>query len=131
MGIIAVILVAGTASILTDWLFMGVLFHEAYRRYPEVWWPRNGSSRKAIIWSSVVGYLMTASVVGLCALAGADTLAKCLAVAVLAWLAGPVVVVVVNGFFIKIDPRVTFANCLGWLARMAIAASAFSIALAH
>jgi len=132
MGIIAVsILVAGTLAILTDWLFMGVLFHEAYRRYPEVWWPRDGSSRNAIIWSSAVGYLMTAGVVGLCAMAGADTLAKCLAVAGLAWLAGPMVVVVVNGFFIKIDPRITLAHCLGWLARMALAGATFFVALGH
>jgi hypothetical protein len=123
--ILVVILIAGTLAIFTDWLFMGVLFHDAYNRYPEVWWTSGGSERKAIIWSSVIGYLMTAGVVGLCALADAQSLTQCLAIAALAWLAGPVVVLVVNGFFIKIDPKVTVAHCLGWLARMALAATFF------
>ena len=31
------ILAAGLATSLTDWLFMGVLFHEKYLAFPEVW----------------------------------------------------------------------------------------------
>ena len=30
-------IVAGTSVSLTDWLFFGVLFHEKYQMYPEVW----------------------------------------------------------------------------------------------
>ena len=125
--IVAAIAVAGTLATLTDWLFMGVLFHGAYNRHPEVWWPRGGNNTAAIIWSSLVGYLMTAGVVGLCLVAKADTIASGLLVAALAWLAGPVVVLIVNGFFIKIDPRITFAHCLGWFARMALAGIAVGV----
>jgi hypothetical protein len=122
--IVGAIAAAGTLGSFTDWLFMGVLFHGAYNKYPEVWWPRGRSESRAILWSSVIGYVMSAGVVGLCVLADASSIPRGLGVAALAWTAGPLVVVVINGFFIKIDPKITFAHCVGWLARMALAGAA-------
>lgn len=122
--IIAAIIVSGTVAVLTDWLFMGLLFHAAYTRYPEVWWPRGGNNTVAIIWSSIIGYLMSAGVVLLCVRANACSIPLSLAIAALAWMAGPLVILIVNGLFIKIDPKVTFAHCLGWGARMALAGAA-------
>jgi len=127
--IVGAIVVSGTIATFTDWLFMGLLFHSAYMRYPEVWWPRGGNNTAAILWSSIIGYLMSAGVVGLCILARADSVLHALTVALLAWLAGPFVILLVNGLFIKIDPKVTFAHCVGWFARMALAAIAAAIAL--
>ena len=127
--IVGAIVISGTVATFTDWLFMGVLFHSAYMRYPEVWWPRGGNNTVAIIWSSIIGYLMSAGVVGLCVLARAATILNALEVTVLAWLAGPFVILLVNGLFIKIDPKVTLAHCLGWAARMALAGFAAAIAL--
>jgi len=127
--IIAAIIVSGTVATFTDWLFMGVMFHSAYLRYPEVWWPRGGNNTVAIIWSSVIGYLMSAGVVGLCVLTRAATLSKALEVTVLVWLAGPFVILLVNGLFIKIDPKVTIAHCIGWFARMALAGVSAAIVL--
>jgi len=117
---------AGTLATFTDWLFMGVLFHEAYRRYPEVWWPglMEGTERRAVIWSSLIGYVMSGGVVALCAIAGAHDIVSGLEISALVWLAGPFVVLLINGFFIKLDPKVTFTQCLGWLARMALAGAA-------
>jgi hypothetical protein len=115
---------AGTLASFTDWLFMGVLFHDAYNRYPEVWWPRDSNESRPIIWSMVVGYVMSGAVVALCAIAGSRGIASGLQVAALAWLAGPVPILVTNGFFIKTDARITVAHCLGWLARMALAGAA-------
>jgi len=122
---------AGLAGSFTDWLFMGALFHDAYNRHPDVWWPgiREGKERGPIIWSSVLGFVMSGAVVALCAVAGVHGIAAGLVVAGLVWLAGPFVVVVVNGFFIKIDPKVTFAHCLGWLVRMLIAGAAAGFVL--
>src|SRR5262249_3954995 len=121
--LVAAVLGAGTLGAFTDWLFMGVLFHEAYNRYPEVWRPgiREGAERTALIWSTILGFVMSAAVIGLCELAGVHDVLHGLMVAGIAWLAGPFVVVVINGFFIKIDPRITVSHCLGWLVRMAIA----------
>jgi len=131
MMLIAAVFGAGTLGIFTDWLFMGVLFHDAYNTYPEVWRPgiREGSERSAIIWSSVLGYVMSGGVIVLCALTQMWGIASCVIVAFVAWLTGPFVVLVVNGFFIKIDRKVTLAHCLGWLARMAIAGVAAGIVL--
>ena len=127
--IIAAIVTSGTVAIFTDWLFMGMLFHSAYTRYPEVWWPRGGNNTVAILWSSAIGYLMSAGIVGLCVLTRAATISKTLEVTVLAWLAGPFVILLVNGLFIKIDPRVTFAHCVGWFARMALAGVSAALVL--
>jgi hypothetical protein len=118
--------VAGTASTFTDWLFMGVLFHDAYNRYPEVWREgvRDGKSRGAIIWSSVLGYVMTAAVVALCCVAHVRGVGGGLVVGALAWLAGPPVVIVVNNLFVKIDPKITLAHCAGYAARLLLAGAA-------
>ncbi len=131
MGIIIAVLVAGTLGSLTDWLLMGVLFHDAYNTYPEVWRPgvREGTERKPIIVSSLLGYVITAAVVGLCALAHVHDALGGLGVAILAWLAGPPVVIVINNLFIKIDPRITLSHSLGYLARMALAGLAAGLAM--
>ena len=129
--IIAAVVVAGTLGALTDWLFMGVLFHDAYNRYPEVWRPgvREGQSRMAIIWASLLGYVITAGVVGLCRAAHVHSIVGGLAVAALAWIAGPPVVIIVNGMFIKLDAKITFAHCLGYLARILLAGAAAGLAM--
>ena len=51
------VVIAGTLGSLTDWLFMGVLFHARYNSYPEVWWPeiRAGRDKAGIIWASMLG----------------------------------------------------------------------------
>ncbi len=123
---VAAILGSGTLAAFTDWLFMGVLFHEEYRRYPEVWWPglREGNETGAIIWSSAIGYVMTAAIFILCVLAGVHTLLAGLTVAAIAWIAGPLGVIVINGFFIKMNPKLTFSHCTGYLVRFVIAGAA-------
>jgi len=129
--IIIAIAVAGTLGSLTDWLFMGVLFHDAYNRHPEIWRPgiRDGGDRGAIIWSSVLGYAVTAAVVALCALARVRGVWGGLEVGVLVWIAGPTLVVIINGMFIKLDPKITFAHGLGYGARILMAGLAAGLAL--
>ncbi len=130
MPIIAIV-VAGTLGSLTDWLFMGVLFHGAYNRHPEIWRPgiRDGGDRAAIIWASVLGYAITAALVGLCVMARIHGVPGGLLVAALVWIAGPAVVIVVNGLFIKLDFRITVAHCLGYGARLGLAGIAAGMVL--
>jgi hypothetical protein len=130
MALIAAVFVAGFLGGFTDWLFMGVLYHDAYNTFPEVWRPqvRAGKSRGAIIWSSLLGFVVSAAVVALCALASVRGIAAGLGVALIAWV-GPAAVVVISNMFVKIDHRITVAHCLGYLARFVIAGAAAGIAL--
>ena len=129
--LIVAILVAGTVASFTDWLFMGVLFHTRYNTYPEVWWPelRGGKDRKGIIWATGLGYISAAAIITVCALAGTHGILPAVILASLIWLAGPFLVLVVNGFFIKLDPLITVAHCAGYLVRFLVAGLAAGIAL--
>ncbi len=129
--VIAAILVGGLVAILSDWLFMGVLFHDAYNSYPEIWWPqvRDGETRGAVVWSSILGFVITAGVVALCAVAGAASLWSGLGVGLLAFIAGPFPILLINAQFIKMDVWVLLSHNLGYLARMLIAGAAAGLIL--
>ena len=126
------IVVAGAVGALTDWLFMGVLFHDAYNRWPEIWRDgvRDGQSRGAIIASSALGFVSSAAMIALCGFAHVQDLRAALIVSGLVFLAGPFLVVVVNGLFVKFDRRITLSHCLGYLARIVIAGVA-AVLIAH
>jgi Protein of unknown function (DUF1761) len=125
--LLVAIAASGAVSLFTDWLFMGVLFHDRYDRYPEIWWPafREQGDTRAIVLSSALAFVTAAAVVVLCALTGANDFRSALTVAALAWAAGPLVVVITNGFWIKIDPAVTFAHAMGYLVRFLVAGAAY------
>jgi len=132
MGIlIGAVIAAGVLGSFSDWLFMGILFHSAYNTHPEIWKPgtREGKETGAIAWASAIGLVMGAAVIALCAIAGVDGVLGGLGVALLVWIAGPLPILVINGFFIKIDPKITFAHCLGYLVRLSIAGIAAGVAL--
>ena len=65
--VVLAVLVAGIVSTLTDWLFMGVLFHDRYSRYPEVWREGivGGQERTAVIYSAALGFVTAAAIVAL------------------------------------------------------------------
>jgi hypothetical protein len=129
--LVIAVFAAGTVATFSDWLFMGILFHDRYSKYPEVWWPEvgEGKDRRGIIWASILGYLSVAAVVMLCAVAGVHDIAGALLLSALAWAAGPLFVLIVNGFFIKFDPLVTAAHSAGYLARFLLAGFAAGLAL--
>lgn len=127
--VLVAVFAAGTVSTFTDWYFMGVLFHDRYGRFPETWWPRKGSEQMPILYSCALGYITAAAVFALCALAGVDGIVSGLKVAVIAWLAGSFVQVATTQLWVKIDPAVSVAHGLGYLARFLIAGLAAGIAL--
>lgn len=129
--VILAILAAGIVSTFTDWLFMGVLFHDRYLRYPEVWRDsvRGGNDRTAVIYSCALDFVAAAGIVALCVLAGIDTFWPAIGVAFFAWLAGPLVITIANGFFMKLDWAVIGAHCAGYLVRFLVAGIAVAIFL--
>jgi hypothetical protein len=132
-ALIIAILVAGTVSSFTDWLFMGVLFHDRYSKYPETWWPAlradKAADTRAIIWSSALGYITAAAVVLLCVIAGAHSYESALIVAGLAAAAGPLVIAPTNGLWVRIDPAVTAVHTIGYIVRFVIAGAAAGFVL--
>ena len=129
--LIAAIVVAGTVSTFTDWLFMGVLFADCYKTYPDTWWPRatKADETKPIIWSSALGYITAAAVVLLCVFAGVHSYQGALIVAALAAAAGPLVISPTTGFWVRIDPAVTAMHTIGYIARFLIAGIASGFVL--
>ncbi|HJR10406.1 MAG TPA: DUF1761 domain-containing protein [Rhodanobacteraceae bacterium] len=116
------VVIATIACSLTDWLFMGVLFHERYKQHPEVWRTAvaTGSDSKAVAWSmllTVVTCMAFVYVTGAFVLPG---FSRALAVTVIVWLAIPVPLLVTNSLFIKLHPLVVASHCLGWLAKLLV-----------
>ena len=130
MAILAIV-VAGFVATFTDWLFMGVLFHDRYLRYPEVWRDevRGGNDRTAVIYSCALDFVAAAGIVALCVLADIHTFWPAIGVAVFAWIAGPLVITIANGFFMKLDWAVVGAHCAGYLVRFLVAGIAAAISL--
>ena len=88
-----------------------------------------GKERTAVIYSSALGFVAAAGIVALCVLAGADTFWPAVGIAFFAWLAGPLVITVTNGFFMKLDWSIVGAHSAGYLVRFLIAGIAAAIFL--
>ncbi len=105
------------ASSLSDWLFMGVLFHDRYKVFPEVW--RDTKDERARILIAQAFAAMTS--VGFVLLARRLHLVRleqALELAAMIWIIGPLPLLLGNHLFIKLDPRVTLSHSIGWLVKL-------------
>jgi hypothetical protein len=127
--IVAAIAVAGILSTLTDFFFFGLLFRSRYAKYPQTWWPgvAEGKETRAIIMSSLLDFVTAAAVVVLCIYARVHDIKGGLIVAALAAIAGPLVITVTNGFWIRIDPAITVSQTIGYCLRFLIAGAAYAM----
>jgi len=124
------VLAAGLVSSFTDWLFAGVLFHEKYNAYPEVWRPAlRHSDTAAIAGSIALGFLTSASFIGVCLAFGVRGYESTLKLAVLCWLMVPLPLLITNALFIKFHALVVVSHSLGWLAKLLVAALAVALLL--
>ncbi len=113
---------------LADWLFAGVLFHDRYRRYPEIW--RDGvGDRGRIIAAQALSVLTSATFVMLALRLGKTDLSGAVKLAVAIWLIAPLPMLVVNHMFIKIDALVTASHAVGWLVKLLLIAGAVTVLL--
>jgi hypothetical protein len=120
--VLAAILIAGGLAVVTDWLFLGVLFREARGNYPEVWWPaiRDRETGPAKIWTVLLGFVATAGVVLLIAVTGSHGVVRGLEIGLLAFIA-PAAFLLTAFQFIKMDLWVVAGAGFAWLARLLIA----------
>jgi hypothetical protein len=118
------VLAALVACSLSDWLFMGVLFHDKYTEHPEVWRSSvtEGGESSAIAWSTLMTFVTCAGFICICALFGFTTIPRAFALSFGIWLSVPLPLLVTNGFFIKLHPYVTLSHAAGWLAKLLICA---------
>jgi Protein of unknown function (DUF1761) len=116
------VVVSGLAGSITDWLFMGVLFHNKYLETPEIWRNKPGESETSgIVASSLLGVVSSAAFIYLLYWTGALTVRHAeLRMAGVVWMAGPVPVILSNVVWIKMHPLLGLSHSLGWLARFVV-----------
>jgi intracellular septation protein A len=107
---------------LADWLFAGVLFHERYQTYPEVW--RTGSERGRILLAQALAVVTAAGMVALMWKLKQTDLKGALKLAAMVWIIGPLPLLLGNHLFIRLDWRVTASHAAGWLAKLLLIAGA-------
>lgn len=116
------ILLGGVLGSLADWLFAGVLFHDRYHRFPEVW--RAGNERQRIVVAQLLAFVTSAAFVALAWKLHQTDMRGALKLAAMVWLIGPLPLLVGNAFFIKIDHLNTASHAAGWLAKLLLIAAA-------
>jgi hypothetical protein len=118
------VIVSGLGASITDWLFMGVLFHNKYLETPEIWRAKPGQPETtSIVVSTVIGFVSCAAFIYLCYWTGALTVHHAnLRMAVLSWLVAPLPLIVTNALWIKMNPLLALSHSLGWLARFVVTA---------
>ncbi|HEY7617558.1 MAG TPA: DUF1761 family protein [Terriglobales bacterium] len=125
MGRIALaILLSGFATSMSDWFFGGVLFHEKYLAYPEIWrWIGDKSAEaRAIGWSIALGFVTCATFVLTYASFQVHGYGAAVRLALAIWLIAPLPLLISNALFIKMHPLTVLAHSLGWLVKLLLAA---------
>ena len=122
---------SSVAASFSDWYFMGVLFHDKYLTYPEVW--RHSGDRRgeslAIAWSTLLSVVSAAAFLWLCGRLGLAAQNSCFLLGLGLWLIGPLPLLLTQAAFIKIHYLNTLASLAGWLARLMFFAAAARLIL--
>jgi hypothetical protein len=124
---IAAIIVAAVLVGLADWFFGGILFHDKYMAYPEVWRPRE-SNLYAIIAAQILGLLSAIAFVVMAVKLGQTDFAQAFTLAFYIWLLAPVPIYLTNFAFMKLHWMIVAGQLAGWLVKlmaMALVTAAF------
>ena len=116
-------LIGAVLGSLADWLFAGVIFHNRYQVYPEVW--RTGTSERGrIALAQALALVTSAAFVALAWKLHQTDYSGTLKLAAMIWAIGPLPLLLANALFIKIDGLVTASHAAGWLAKLLLIAAA-------
>ncbi len=119
-----VLMVAAGSSVIasfTDWLFMGVLFHDRYMAHPEIWRGASNDTRKIAL-SQGIGVISSLAFAVLLAHLGHRPLVYGLGLSLVVWLAGAVPIIAQNVVWMKLHPLIGVSHAAGWLVRFMITA---------
>jgi hypothetical protein len=121
-----VVVLSSLIASFTDWLFMGVLFHDKYLAHREIWrgevGDKAGKMRKIVV-SQLIGVISSAAFAFLLMHHSHRDLAHDLVLAVVVWLAGAAPMAAQNVVWMKLHPLIGASHSLGWLARFLITAA--------
>ena len=120
------VLAAGIGSSITDYLFMGVLFHDKYNAYPEVWRSPKGDDKRAIAISTAMGFVVCAIFTFACYRLKFQFYPMSVPVklALAVWAMAALPIVISNSVWMKLHPQIAVAHALGWLAKFVVTAVA-------
>jgi hypothetical protein len=116
---ITVIVAATALTSLSDWVFSGLIFHDKALASPDIWRP-GGQEGMLIAWSQLIGVVSSVAFLALVVVTRSLTLRGVLVFAVLAWLAGPVVVIGQTVIWTKLHPLAGASQSLAWLIRFVV-----------
>jgi intracellular septation protein A len=117
-------LIGAVLGSLADWLFAGILFHDRYQTYPEVWRPGAGAVRSRIVLAQGLALVTSAAFVALAWKLHQTDYSGNLKLAAMIWLVGPLPLLLANALFIKLDPLVTASHAAGWLVKLLLIGAA-------
>lgn len=124
------VLASGIVMSISDWVFMGMLFHDKYKQHPEVWRDPPGTSEMPkIVWSTIMGFVSAAVFIYLADRLGFESYEATLKLAVAMWVIGPLPLIIGNAMWIKFPKELAISHSLGWLAKLIIAALAYKLIL--
>ena len=118
------VLASGFAGMFTDWVFMGILFHDKYLLTPELWRKaKGGPETRYIVASTALGVLSCSALILLLGYAGAlHSITGALWAAGLAWISGPLPLIATNSIWTRLHPLVAVSHSIGWLVRFMVTA---------
>jgi hypothetical protein len=113
------VLASGVAASITDWFFMGFLFHDKYLESREAFRNQPGQSETGkILGSALFGLVSSAAFIYLCYWTGALPILRAeIRMATVVWLVAPVPLILTNVLWMKFHPLLGLSHMLGWLAR--------------
>lgn len=124
------VMAAGIAMMFADWLFMGVIGHDKYGVYPEIWRvPAGAPEPKLIAISTAMGFVSSAVFAMLCGHLGLHRFWATAHLALAIWIIVPLPLLINNGLWMKIHPAVTASHATGWLVKLLLAAGAVTLLL--
>jgi len=127
---IGAVALSGFAISLSDWLFMGILFHDKYLEYPEIWrLSRQKNESKSVAISTLLGFVTALGFTVMCWQLNLYSYASTLRLALAIWFTAPLPLILAYGLWIKLNPAVVGSHLVGWLVRLCLAACSVSLLL--
>jgi hypothetical protein len=125
------VLAGAVLGSLADWLFAGILFHERYKLYPEIWRAGVGESgeKTRILLAQGLALVTAVAFTALAVRLGQVDLRGALKLAAMIWLIAPLPLLLANALFIKIDVWVTASHAVGWLVKLLLCGGAVAFFL--